>query len=68
MSNWTHVAGIIRVDSIRVDDDIENPFVTLELRDKRVIQCRAKYNTRPSDEVICFVNNWCSMNNFITCF
>jgi hypothetical protein len=23
MSNWTHVAGIIRVDAIRVDDDIE---------------------------------------------
>ena len=23
MSNWTHVAGIIRVDAIRVDDDVE---------------------------------------------
>jgi hypothetical protein len=23
MSNWTHVAGIVRVDAIRVDDDIE---------------------------------------------
>ena len=23
MSNWTHVAGIIRVDRIRVDDDVE---------------------------------------------
>ena len=23
MSNWTHVAGIIRVDRIRVDDDAE---------------------------------------------
>lgn len=23
MSNWTHVAGVIRVDRIRVDDDVE---------------------------------------------
>jgi hypothetical protein len=23
MSNWTHVAGIIRVDRIRVDDDVK---------------------------------------------
>lgn len=53
---------------VREEEDIEKPFVTLELRDKRVIQCRGKYNARPSEEVITFVNSWCRMNNFITCF
>jgi transposase-like protein len=53
---------------VRKADDIENPFVTLELKNNRVIQCRAKYNAKPTDEVIGFVNDWCSMNNFISCF
>jgi hypothetical protein len=53
---------------IRDTSNKEEPFVTLELQRKRVKQCRAKYNARPSDEVISFVNNWCSMNNFTSCF
>ena len=60
--------GDTNIFFVREEEDIEKPFVTLELRDKRVIQCRAKYNARPSEEVITFVNRWCSMNNFITCF
>jgi hypothetical protein len=60
--------GDTNIFFVRKTEDIENPFVTLELRDKRVIQCRAKYNAKPSDEVISFVNNWCSMNNFTSCF
>ena len=60
--------GDTNIFFVREEEDIEKPFVTLELRDKRVIQCRAKYNARPSEEVITFVNNWCRMNNFITCF
>ena len=60
--------GDTNIFFVRKAEDIENPFVTLELRGKHVIQCRGKYNSRPSDEVISFVNNWCSMNNFITCF
>ena len=60
--------GDTNIFFIRKAEDIKNPFVTLELRDNRVIQCRGKYNAKPSDEVIGFVNNWCSMNNFITCF
>jgi hypothetical protein len=53
---------------IRDTSNKEEPFVTLELQGKRVNQCRAKYNAKPSDEVISFVNNWCSMNNFTSCF
>ena len=60
--------GDTNIFFVREEEDIEKPFVTLELRDKRVIQCRAKYNARPSEEVITFVNSWCRMNNFITCF
>ena len=60
--------GDTNIFFVRKAEDIENPFVTLELKNNKVVQCRAKYNARPSDEVITFVNNWCSMNNFITCF
>ena len=60
--------GDTNIFFVRKTDNSEEPFVTLELKDKRVVQCRAKYNARPSDEAISFVNNWCRMNNFITCF
>lgn len=60
--------GDTNIFFVRKADNSEEPFVTLELKDKRVVQCRAKYNARPSSEVISFVNNWCRMNNFATCF
>lgn len=60
--------GDTNIFFVRKTDNSEEPFVTLELKDKRVVQCRAKYNARPSDEAISFVNNWCSMNSFISCF
>jgi hypothetical protein len=60
--------GDTNIFFVRKADNSEEPFVTLELKDKRVVQCRAKYNARPSDEAISFVNNWCSMNSFISCF
>lgn len=60
--------GDTNIFFVRKTDNSEEPFVTLELKDKRVVQCRAKYNARPSDEAISFVNSWCRMNNFITCF
>lgn len=53
---------------IRDTSNKEEPFVTLELQGNNVTQCRAKYNARPSEETISFVNSWCRMNNFISCF
>ena len=60
--------GDTNIFFVRKAEDVENPFVTLELKNNSVIQCRAKYNAKPSDEVIGFVNNWCMKNNFISCF
>ena len=60
--------GDTNIFFIRDTSNKEEPLVTLELKGKRVNQCRAKYNARPSDEVIKFVNKWCSMNNVMTCF
>ena len=53
---------------IRHITDIENPYVTLELRGKKVIQCRGNGNTKPVDSVIDFVADWCKMNEFKSCF
>lgn len=60
--------GDTNIFFIRDTSNKEEPFVTLELKGKKVNQCRAKYNAKPSNEVINFVNKWCSMNNIITCF
>ena len=60
--------GYTNIFFIRDTSNKEEPFVTLELKGSKVNQCRAKYNAKPSDEVINFVNRWCSMNNVITCF
>lgn len=53
---------------IRKLEDIETPFVTLEFQKKRVIQCRAKNNARPGDDVIDFINDWCSKYHLKSCF
>lgn len=53
---------------IRQIDDVTTPYVTLEMKNKKVIQCRAKDNKKPCDEVINFVNSWCKKNKLESCF
>ena len=53
---------------IRKKEDINNPFVTLEKRDTKIIQCRAKFNEKPNDKVITFVNEWCKKFKLKSCF
>lgn len=53
---------------IRKKDNQEVPFVTLELKNKKVVQCRAKNNSKPNDEVVGFVDAWCKKNKLESCF
>ena len=56
---------------IRRKNEIEDPFVTLELKDNTVVQCRGYKNniTEPLDEKVkVFVNEWCKKFNFKSCF
>lgn len=43
---------------IRKKEEPEKPYVTLELKKNRVIQCRAKNNAVPDEEVVEFVKRW----------
>ena len=47
---------------VRDVHEVTKPYATLEFRDKKVIQFRAKNNLRPSDEAVSFVRDWASMN------
>lgn len=53
---------------IRKEECHEVPYVTLELKNNEVIQCRAKNNHKPNDDTVQFVNDWCRKNHFKTCF
>ena len=53
---------------IRRKQQIDEPYVTLEMKENRIIQCRAKKNHRPNDDVIDFVNNWAEKFNMKSCF
>ena len=53
---------------IRKRNEEDVPYVTLELKGDKVIQCRANNNAKPKKEVISFVNKWCLKNKLITCF
>ena len=53
---------------VRKQECVDDPFVTLELKDNKIVQCRGKRNTRPSDEVVSFVNAWCRKFKLETCF
>lgn len=53
---------------IRQINDVTTPYVTLEMKNKKVIQCRAKDNKKPCDKVINFVNGWCKKNKLESCF
>ena len=53
---------------IRKNDAENEPYVTLELRSNKVVQCRGIYNQRPDGDVIDFVKKWCDMHHFRSCF
>jgi len=53
---------------IRKAENEREPYATLELNDKKIIQCRAYRNRVPESEVIEFVNMWARKNRFISCF
>ena len=53
---------------IRKTENENEPYATLELCEKRIIQCRAYRNHVPEKEVIDFVNDWAQKNRFISCF
>lgn len=53
---------------IRNIDNVTDPYVTLELLGKKVVQCRAIHNTVPNQKVINFVNKWCKQFNLKSCF
>lgn len=53
---------------IRRKQQINEPYVTLEMKENKIIQCRAKRNYRPDDDVIDFVNCWAKKFNIKSCF
>lgn len=50
--------GKTSVFVIRKTDAPEESLVTLEMHDKKIIQCRAKGNTDPSEEIMEFARKW----------
>lgn len=53
---------------IRDIKNITKPYITLEFIEKRVMQCRAKRNIKPNDDVVNFVNDWCKNFGLKSCF
>lgn len=53
--------GDIVIMFVRQTKNVEVPYVTLEysLKDKRLKQLYGRNNTKPSADVVEFVNNWC---------
>ena len=63
--------GETNIFFIRKENDENKSYVTLELRNNKVVQCRGYKNniTKPLDEKVkVFVNGWCRKNNFESCF
>ena len=60
--------GETNIFFIRNTANVTEPLATLELKQKDVIQCRAKLNNKPSDEVVSFVNDCCDNYKFKSCF
>lgn len=60
--------GETEIFFVRRKKEKDKPFITVELKANKVIQARAKYNERPSDEVIEFINEWADKNEFTSCF
>ena len=50
--------GITAIFFIRQVSNPDKSFVTLELKNKRVNQCLAHHNSKPTDDVLEFVKRW----------
>lgn len=50
--------GLTAIFFIRQISNPDKSFVTLELKNKRVSQCLAYHNSKPTDEVLEFVKKW----------
>jgi len=53
-----YAAGHTIIMVIRKKTDIEAPYYTLELRDKKVVQCHGKDHKQPPDGLRLFLNEW----------
>lgn len=54
--------GETEIMFVREKDKKDKPLYTLELKQKRIIQFRAKNNTMPKEEAIDFVKEWSKKN------
>jgi NACalpha-BTF3-like transcription factor len=54
------VDGVSLIAFVRKNGEIEKPFVTAEYRfdEKKLRQCYGIKDSKPSDEVLAFVNTW----------
>ena len=67
----SYMLGKTNIFFIRKINDVAKPYATLELRGKKVEQCRGyKNNVYESldERVKCFVNTWCKKFKFKSCF
>lgn len=53
---------------VRRIDNKNKPLATLELEGSKIIQCRAKFNARPEENVRKFVDAWAERNGFFKIF
>lgn len=60
--------GKTEIFFIRQKNKEDEPYVTLELNESNVVQCRAKNNAIPNARVKKLVNLWCKINHFSSCF
>ena len=61
--------GLTKIYFLRDKEDEGNSFVTIEVKDDKVIQCRAKYNNYPTVPAMDFIKKWCKEKDlkFIHC-
>lgn len=51
--------GLTKIYFLRRKEDEDNSFVTIEVKDSNVIQCKAKFNSKPCDSAMKFIKEWC---------
>lgn len=61
--------GLTKIYFLRDKEDEGNSFVTIEVKDDKVIQCKAKYNNYPTVPAMDFIKKWCKEKDlkFIHC-
>lgn len=64
----SYAEGRTSIFLIRDIRNVSQPLCTLELKQKKIVQCRADHNKKPSAEVISFLRDWCEEFKFETCF